>query len=549
MTMRRDGAGQRWGLIEGEAIKKHDLAQHRTGAAPLEQIFQRPGENPFTITLTFLSSRPPLARVLANTFWIVHQDGHRKMTLIARAHSLRLFSRFLDYRKNSQPDLRSARQLGSDVLKEMAVWLVVRRRLKRKSAAHMLSMCCWTLRQAKRLYPEEFDPTFSTPSNMFPGVGNERPASKALSPAAFQKILAAAARDVDHIRQGYKPGDVPTNAQQIIPFMILIAARTGINPDALYGLRRDCLIPHEIDEECFYCVWDKPRAGKEQKQLHRVDRRKQMGVVELIQFVRQYTEPLALNADPPANERLFLYFSENTLLKRRLISSCTAPRLSNRRIREFRERHRLPPFTLSNMRPSAATLLYLQTGGNLGKVRQFLQHAHLSTTVRYVLNHITEQFNARVIQKAQARMVERVTVIPQRRDVGIKRLNLPKAQAEKIVDGSFDTGCGACRDPYDSPQTGEDKGRPCTSFHACFSCPNGLWFLDDLPMIIATRDRFLRLRSEMKPGDWDAVYGNSVRIINDNIVAAFRPEQIERATQRAKELENSVFIVAKGVLG
>ena len=68
-------------------------------------------------------------------------------------------------------------------------------------------------------------------------------------------------------------------------------------------------------------------------------------------------------------------------------------------------------------------------------------------------------------------------------------------------------------------------------------------------VVIATRDRFSRLRSEMKPGDWDAVYGNSVRIINDNIVAAFRPEQIERATQRAKELESSVFIVAKGVLG
>jgi hypothetical protein len=68
-------------------------------------------------------------------------------------------------------------------------------------------------------------------------------------------------------------------------------------------------------------------------------------------------------------------------------------------------------------------------------------------------------------------------------------------------------------------------------------------------MVIATRDRFLRLRSETRPVDWDAVYGNSVRIINDNIVAAFRPEQIERATQRAKELENSVLIVAKGVLG
>ena len=547
--MRKDGAGQRWGLIEEESLKKHDLARLRTGSAPLEQIFQRPGEKPFTIRLTFLSSRPELARVLANAFWIVYQNGKRRATLIAAAHSLRLFTRFLDHRKKSQRDVQSARQLGAEMLKEMAIWLLVKRRLKRKSAACTLSMCCWFLRQAKRLYPEEFDPAFFTPSNIFPGAGNERPASRALSPATFRKILTAAAADVDHIRKTHTPGDVPTSAQQIIPFMILIAARTGINPDALWDLGRDCLIPHEIDEECFYCVWDKPRAGMQQKQLHRVDRRKQMGVVELIQFMRRYTEPLARQAGPPANKKLFLYFSENTLLKSRLISACTAPRLSFRRLREFRDRHRLPPFALSNIRPSAATLLYLQTGGNLGKVRQFLQHAHFSTTIKYVLNHISEQFNARVIQKAQARMVERVTVIPQRREVGIKRLNLPNSQAAKILDGRFDTGCGACRDPYDSPQTGEEKGRPCTSFHACFSCPNGLWFLDDLPMVIATRDRFLRLRSEMTLGDWDAVYGNSVRIINDNIVAAFRPEQIERATQRAKELENSVLIVAKGVLG
>ena len=435
--MPQRGAGRRWELIEEDALKRHDLAQLRTGAASLEQTFQRPGESPFTIRLKFLSSRPELARVLANTFRIIYQDGHRKATLIAEVHCLRLFTRFLDHRKKSQREVRSARQLKPEMLKEMAIWLLVKRRLKRQTAARTLSMCCWFLRQAKRLYPEEFDPAFSTPSNIFPGVGNERPASRALSPDTFRKILAVAAREVDHARKAYTPGDVPTSAQQIIPFMILIAARTGINPEALWGLGRDCLIPHEIDEECFYCVWDKPRAGRQQKQLHRVDRRKQMGVVELIQFVRRYTEPLALQAGPPANKKLFLYFSENTLFKNRYISSCTGPRLSFRRLREFCERHRLPTFTLSNMRPSAATLLYLQTGGNLGKVRQFLQHAHFSTTIKYVLNHISEQFNARVIQKAQARMVERVTVIPERREVGIKRLNLPKAQAAKIVEGAL----------------------------------------------------------------------------------------------------------------
>ena len=42
------------------------------------------------------------------------------------------------------------------------------------------------------------------------------------------------------------------------------------------------------------------------------------------------------------------------------------------------------------------------------------------------------------------------------------------------------------------------------------------------------------------------VYGNSVRIINDDIVAAFRPDQIESAMQRAKELESSVLDHGKG---
>src|SRR6266851_261797 len=161
--MRKGGVGRRWELIEGGQIQKHDLAQIRTGTVPLEQTFQRSGEKPFTIRLTFLSSRPRLARVLANTFSIVHQVGQPKTTLITRAHHLRVLSRFLDYRMKTQPDVRTARQLGPDVLKEMAVWLLVKRQLKRKTAAHSLSMCSWLLRQAKRLYPAEFNPTFSTP--------------------------------------------------------------------------------------------------------------------------------------------------------------------------------------------------------------------------------------------------------------------------------------------------------------------------------------------------------------------------------------------------
>jgi hypothetical protein len=535
--------------VEEATLRRHDLAQLRTENAPLVQKFEQPGGRPFSVNLTFLSSRPELARVLANSFWMIYQPGPRIATVTRTAETLKLFDRFLSYRSRSQADVGTAKDLNADVLKELAVWLVAKHRVKRKTAANIFSICCCFLRRAQRLYPKEFNPLFSTPRNLFAGVDNDRAESRALSLIDFRKILTAAENDVRRIRESYKPGEVPTSAQHLIPFMVIIAARTGINPRALYGLDRDCLTAHEFDESLFYCTWDKPRAGKQQRQLHRVDRRNEMGVVELIQFLREYTEPLASAARPPECTKLLLYFSRNTALKCRLISpGTTSDQNFVTHFPEFIERHGLPPFTLVNIRPTAATQLYLETGGNLRKVQQFLQHAHLRTTVKYLLNSITEPFNARAIQKAQERMIERVTVIPENRAVGVARLDLPKGQARKIVAGRFDTGCGACRNPYDSPQSGEEKGRPCTSFHACFTCPNGLWFLEDLPQVIATRDRLVSLQTEMRPEDWRVVYGESVRIIEGHIIAAFRPEQIKAAAAKAKGQEQRPIIVAKGVL-
>jgi hypothetical protein len=502
------------------------------------------------VDLTFLSARSELARVFANTFWTIYQAELRKSTADRTTNTLKLLHRFLHYRARTQADVRTAKDLGPDLLKEFAVWLVARRRLKRSSAAGLFAACCCFLRRARRLYPLEFNAFFATPKNLFAGAVNDRTESRALPLPDFRKILVAAESDTRRIREAYMPGEVPTSARQLIPFMVIIAARTGINPTSLHDLKRDCLTPHEFDDNLFYCRWDKPRAGKQQRQLHRADRRNQMGVVELIQFLRQFTEPLVSQASPLECTKLFIYFSRSGNHEGKLISSATALQKGQfqKNLQEFVDHHRLPRFTLVNIRPTAATQLYLETGGNLHKVRQFLQHANLRTTVHYLLNSVTEPFNARVIQKAQERMIERVTVIPEQRRIGVERLDLPRAQARKIVAGHFDTGCGSCRDPYDSPQPGEEKGRPCASFHACFSCPNGLWFLEDLPQVIAIRDRLVSQRAEMRLEDWQAVYGEGVRIIEEHIIAAFRPEQIKAAETTANGQKQFPVIVAKGVL-
>jgi hypothetical protein len=52
----------------------------------------------------------------------------------------------------------------------------------------------------------------------------------------------------------------------------------------------------------------------------------------------------------------------------------------------------------------------------------------------------------------------------------------------------------------------------------------------------------------MKREDWDDVYGDSVRIIEQQVIAAFRPEQIVMAESKAREWIRQPLVVAKGIL-
>ena len=129
--MRQSSAGQRWTRTKDETIRRHNLVRPQPRDAPLVQRFESSGEKAFSIRLTFLSSRPELARVLANAFWITYQVTPRPETVYAVLRVLRRFSEFLDYRAKSLADVRTAHYLSSDLMKEFAVWLVATRRCKR----------------------------------------------------------------------------------------------------------------------------------------------------------------------------------------------------------------------------------------------------------------------------------------------------------------------------------------------------------------------------------------------------------------------------------
>src|ERR1051326_8006850 len=149
--MRAGGAGRRWNAVDQAALQRHDLGQLQVGNAALVKTLDTPDGLTFSVDLTFLSSRPELARVLANSFWMTYQPGPRRATAERTASTLKLLHGFLNYRSQSQSDVQSARDLSTDLLKEFAVWLLTKRRLKRKSAAGLFAACCCFLRRARRL--------------------------------------------------------------------------------------------------------------------------------------------------------------------------------------------------------------------------------------------------------------------------------------------------------------------------------------------------------------------------------------------------------------
>jgi len=78
--MRAGGAGRRWNVLDQAALQRQDLGQLQVGNATLVKTLDTPDGLTFSVDLTFLSSRPELARVLANSFWMIYQPGPRRAT-------------------------------------------------------------------------------------------------------------------------------------------------------------------------------------------------------------------------------------------------------------------------------------------------------------------------------------------------------------------------------------------------------------------------------------------------------------------------------------
>jgi hypothetical protein len=288
---------------------------------------------------------------------------------------------------------------------------------------------------------------------------------------------------------------------------------TAGNPDPIAELKRDCLQALPLIDDREVLVWFKARANSIQRRTF--SSTDPFEPPTLIRELLSWNEKLIPLAPEDLRDRLFLFKSRLGVMA---FSSASSKKL----LRKFCDRHNIPIFSLSSIRPTVLSSFY-RASGNLKRVSIAANHKNLSTTVRYVESReVQEQFQ---LQEAFIGHVRKQTTSMS--EPHEKRANPPVRPTDRIVSlFGFD-----CKDPYGGIAPGSHQGKLCMNFMGCFTCPNAVITSDPatLARLLQTRDHLRAASVGMHPARWSEVYSHQLNILEQDILPRFSISEIADA--------------------
>ncbi|MGA7409606.1 MAG: hypothetical protein WBW33_03915, partial [Bryobacteraceae bacterium] len=325
--------------------------------------------------------------------------------------------------------------------------------------------------------------------------------------------------------------------ETLVPFMIAIAAESFANPESLRNLRRDCMTEHLMLPDRVVVTWRKERSTRIQRRSFLRDRKH--SVPTLIDRVLTLTAPLLPHVPVAQRDRVFL--AGNVAGDRSV--GLIAPYLLSKHVRLFVKRHGLIggdglllPLTLAGLRVTGLTLAHQMLNGDLIKTQSLANHASLDTTRRYVDQPAVRATQRQELARLQARFVSWV------RDATpssvMQELAVSTEEAVRILSGENATATGfTCRDPMAGMGPSQKKGRLCSAWLGCFTCPNAVIPLEEeaLARLIATRDALNEARDHMVPDRWQLLYGPKLEILERDILPRFTAAMHEAALARSPQ--------------
>lgn len=313
--------------------------------------------------------------------------------------------------------------------------------------------------------------------------------------------------------------------ETVIPYMIAIGSQLFANPDALRLMRRDCLSDHLFLDGRSIVTWEKPRSGRTQRRTFLRD--KDMSPPNLIDRVLAMTEPLLDRCEPRYRDFLFIYGSTE---RHRQVQPPPGYLIPGK-LAEFVERHCLindngEPLhlTMASLRTTGLSLAHAALGNDILKTQALANHATPETTRLYVDAPSARSARAGEIGRLQARFVETIRT-------GLIE-DIPAPAHQSNIDTSNSTASGfTCSDPLNSPVLGQQKGRLCTAWLGCFTCPHAVIPLEPqtLARLLQTRSALADARRTVSPDRWNALYADKLAILERDIIPRFPAQTLEEA--------------------
>jgi hypothetical protein len=317
--------------------------------------------------------------------------------------------------------------------------------------------------------------------------------------------------------------------ESLVPYMIAIAAQTFANPEALRLMRRDCMSEHALLQGRVVVSWNKGRSNRPQRRSFLRD--KSFSVPHLIDRVLALTAPLLPHV--PSGERELLFLC-GTVLGCRSVGVIPQGIMS-KHVGWFAKRHGLRAangkplaLALANLRPTGLTLAHAALGHDVLKTQVLANHASPETTRRYVDRPVVRAAQAIELGRLQARFVTAIRS---------GDLSLPSKRGEPtpIVSAENATASGfICTDPLAGIAPGQSKGKLCTAWLGCFTCPNAVIPLepDTLARLLRMRDALSDAKARLAPDRWRLFYAPKLEILERDVLPRFPADVHAAAAER-----------------
>jgi hypothetical protein len=320
----------------------------------------------------------------------------------------------------------------------------------------------------------------------------------------------------------------------LIPPLVLICLKTGLNPQPAIDLLRNCLKPVPHPGKIGLIATKHRTGGTGPKTFMKiVDSRSSLGPGEIIRTFMGLTG--ACLPFIPVEDRNYLWVGLK-LRSLRPFQHLDVQKVKLE-VKRFAARNGLIgddgqplQLQLARLRHTWMTKRY-KAAGNLAAVSRDANHQQASTTRDYIDNEQTLPIHEQTIADALHDFFNSIRgrVIKQQPDESDQVADVAsltettEEKARSMLRGEQDTFISTCKDFYNRP--GGPADTPCDRPWSCFTCKNAYWTSRTLPRLLRFLDFIVEQRGLLAAEDWREKFGVPYQAITEYILPAF-PEAV-----------------------